>query len=226
MKRQRQTELPRFIVGALATAGASAASGATVQITFANNVLSTLTGTTNFTPDLTGDSTPDVYHTFQGLGLSSRSVFLWERLGPYGSGGGNTFGGAWFRYTTIEGANVQVGGAIVQTGNNSAWNAVPGGKADRGLYPITFTDPGINGGAPTSGWLELMVASIPGVEASVEIHRLIFDDASTTAPAGVIYTDPAFPEFVSAVPEPGSNLALLALGAGGLTLRRRLKRAA
>lgn len=30
----------------------------------------------------------------------------------------------------------------------------------------------------------------------------------------------------SAVPEPGSNLALLALGAGGLTLRRRLKRAA
>jgi hypothetical protein len=30
---------------------------------------------------------------------------------------------------------------------------------------------------------------------------------------------------LSAVPEPGSNLALLALGAGGLTLRRRLKRA-
>jgi hypothetical protein len=28
------------------------------------------------------------------------------------------------------------------------------------------------------------------------------------------------------IPEPGSNLALLALGAGGLTLRRRLKRAA
>ena len=31
---------------------------------------------------------------------------------------------------------------------------------------------------------------------------------------------------VQPVPEPGSNLALLALGAGGLTLRRRLKRAA
>jgi hypothetical protein len=30
----------------------------------------------------------------------------------------------------------------------------------------------------------------------------------------------------SPIPEPGSNLALLALGAGGLTLRRRLKRAA
>jgi hypothetical protein len=32
--------------------------------------------------------------------------------------------------------------------------------------------------------------------------------------------------FTSPIPEPGSNLALLALGAGGLTLRRRLKRAA
>jgi hypothetical protein len=31
---------------------------------------------------------------------------------------------------------------------------------------------------------------------------------------------------LSAVPEPGSNLALLALGAGCLTLRRRLKRKA
>jgi hypothetical protein len=56
---------------------------------------------------------------------------------------------------------------------------------------------------------------------------LIFDNASTTAPAGVAYTDGAYPAWqVSAVPEPGSNLALLALGAGGLTLRRRLKRAA
>ena len=53
------------------------------------------------------------------------------------------------------------------------------------------------------------------------------DDASTTAPSGVAYTDSAYPEWqVSAVPEPGSNLALLALGAGGLTLRRRLKRTA
>lgn len=62
--------------------------------------------------------------------------------------------------------------------------------------------------------------------ATVQIHRLIFDDASATAPTGVAYTDSAYPEYVAAVPEPGGNLALLALGAGGLTLRRRLKRAA
>ena len=66
-----------------------------------------------------------------------------------------------------------------------------------------------------------------GTSASLKIHRLIFDDASTAAPSGVAFTDEAYREWgVSAVPEPGSNLALLALGAGGLTLRRRLKRAA
>jgi hypothetical protein len=59
------------------------------------------------------------------------------------------------------------------------------------------------------------------------VHRLIFDDASATAPTGVTSASTGIPEWqVSAVPEPGSNLALLALGAGGLTLRRRLKRAA
>ena len=62
MKRQGSTALPRFIVGALATAGASAASGATVQITFANNYVANTAngGLTNFNGDLTGDTSTDV----------------------------------------------------------------------------------------------------------------------------------------------------------------------
>ena len=61
MKRQESTtELPRFAVGALAIAGASAANGATVQITFTNNVVSSATGAVNFVADLTGDSVDDV----------------------------------------------------------------------------------------------------------------------------------------------------------------------
>jgi hypothetical protein len=61
----------------------------------------------------------------------------------------------------------------------------------------------------------------------VGIHRLIFDDSNPAAPTGLAYTDAAYPEFtISAVPEPASNLALLALGAGGLVMRRRLKGAA
>jgi hypothetical protein len=51
------------------------------------------------------------------------------------------------------------------------------------------------------------------------VHRLIFDDASATAPTGLTSDSPAFPAW-SAVPEP-SSLGLLALGAGGLLARRR-----
>ena len=61
----------------------------------------------------------------------------------------------------------------------------------------------------------------------MQIYRLIFHDESTSAPTGVDYTDAAYTEWqVAAVPEPGSNLALLALCAGGLTMRRRLRGAA
>ncbi len=69
-----------------------------------------------------------------------------------------------------------------------------------------------------------MTATASSTLYEVRIRRQIFADASTTAPSGVDHEDSAYPESqVSAVPEPGSNLAL---GAGGLTLRRRLKRAA
>ena len=96
----------------------------------------------------------------------------------------------------------------------------------RGLVAFAFSDTGINGGAATSAWLEMDAYSAPGGEKRLQIHRLIFDDSSTVAPTGVSL-GATYPTFgVSAVPEPGSNLALLALGAGGLTLRRRLKRAA
>ena len=59
MKRQGSTELPRFAGGALAIAGASAANAATVQISFANNLVH-YGGYANFVPDLTGDGVADV----------------------------------------------------------------------------------------------------------------------------------------------------------------------
>lgn len=72
----------------------------------------------------------------------------------------------------------------------------------------------------TNGWLDISASSGPaGLE--VRINRLIFDDASTTAPSGVAYTDSDYPKWEgTAVPEP-SSFGMLALGAGGLLARRR-----
>ena len=102
-----------------------------------------------------------------------------------------------------------------------------GNSVFRALAPVAFSDANIRNGTQTNGWLDITaMATHPG-EKRLTVHRLIFDDASTTAPTGLTSASTGIPEWqVSAVPEPGSNLALLALGAGGLTLRRRLKRAA
>ncbi len=200
MKRQRSTELPRFVVGALATAGVSVAGGATVQITFGNNVVSLSSGVSNFVPDLTGDGTVDVF----GFATTATGFV------------GVSWAGGWLGEAT---SNT---GSIVLGGVPGGW--VPG--TTRGLVPFTFSDAGIHNGDATSGFVDVEGWATVGTSASVKIHRLIFDDASTAAPSGVAYTDADFPEYVAAVPEPSSNLALLALGVGGLTLRRRLKRVA
>ncbi len=193
MKIQRQTELPRFAVGALAIAGASAANGATVQISFANNVVSSVgSGLNNFIADLTGDGLADV----KGYpGTSSISVRNIEALW----GNNNVLGFA-------SDTSVRLGGRGFTTADT-----------DRALVKFIFSDPEINNGSVTSGFLD-MQASKNG-DLSVQIHRLIFDDASTAAPTGLTSASTGIQEW-SAVPEP-SSLGLLALGAGGLLARRR-----
>jgi hypothetical protein len=103
---------------------------------------------------------------------------------------------------------------------------VLGPRAAEYLNPITFTDRRINGGLPTEAWLQVNAFNTSATSHTVELARLIFDDANTARPYFETIPGVQTEWQVSAVPEPGSNLALLALGAGGLTLRRRLKRAA
>ena len=195
MKRQGSTELPRFFVGALATAGASVANGATVQITFDNNVVSH-SGLNNFVPDLTGDSLADV----AGYVIRGTSV-----------GVGGLVGGRLLLAWAASGV-VSLGGQGVLLGT------------DRALVPFAFSDARINNSGVTSGFLDMEGLSIRGSTSILQIHRLIFDDASTTAPTGLTSASTGIQEW-SAVPEP-SSLGLLALGAGGLLARRRRAMAA
>ena len=107
---------------------------------------------------------------------------------------------------------------------------------DRALVSFTFSDARINNSLVTSGFLDLEGNATIGGDASMKIHRLIFNDASTTVPPGTGLTSattglsewsaPSGGGGTSAVPEASSSLGLLALGAGGLLTRRRQKRAA
>jgi hypothetical protein len=211
MKRQGSTELPRFAVGALAIAGASAANGATVvQISFANNVVSMSSGLGNFVADLTGDLTNDV----RGQVNPSRYAIVRGRGALYLS---SDLGAAY----TDTGGNVNLGGLRA---NES--------RGYRQLVPFLFTDKRINSGVVTGGFLDLEGVAT-GSSASLQIHRMIFDANSTTAPTGLTSASTGIAEWsapsgggTSAVPEASSSLGLLALGAGGLLTRRRQKRAA
>ena len=213
MKRQGSTELPRFAVGALAIAGASAANGATVQITFVDNYIGLSNGTANFVGDLTGDSAVDVvpWQFGNGAGFAVRALTN-VTLG-YAVWSAASWINAWLNSA---GGNARVSG---QRSVNDALVA-------EGLIGFTFSDESINGGDTTSGWLDM--EAVAGANGSqVQIHRLIFDDTSSSAPA--VSVGASYPEWsgsTSAVPEASTSLGLLALGAGGLLTRRRLKRAA
>ncbi len=209
MKRQGSNELPRFAVGALAIAGASAANAATVQITFTGSYIST-TGGNHIVSDYGGDGVANLVGkiTYKMVGLEDGlSSFVGEAAGRSDLGVGND---------DMYSASVWLRGAVPVGTNN--WNNAAV-VTHRGLVGIAFSDANIRSGALTNGWLDIAgYASEPG-EKKLTVHRLIFDNNSATAPTGLSSSSTGIGEW-SAVPEP-SSLGLLALGAGGLLARRR-----
>ncbi len=194
-----------LLAGTLSTGLAASASAATVQITLTGNMLST-TGGNQMVADLTGDSVNDVTITGVNAGLS----FL----------RGVINGNAVFAYQSAGSFTVDAQFAAGGVGTASAVNGTP--RNINYLNPISFTDSRINSGVATDAWLQVNAFNTGSFNQTVALTRLIYDDASTTRPGfgGIPGTQPEW----AAVPEP-SGMALLALGAGGLLVRRRGARA-
>jgi hypothetical protein len=205
--KTKQTKVDRsaakLLPGAMALAATTASSqAATVQITLTGNKISS-TGGNQLTADLTGDSVDDV--SIGDFRVRGDEVF-------FDLNGGRVRA----EYTTTSNYFARAGFTSVGVGVFDDIVSV-GPASSRFMGAITFTDNRINGGVVTEAWLEVYAVASDS-DQSVEMTRLIFDDASTTRPA---FTEiPGTQTEWSAVPEP-SSLGLLALGAGGVLLRRR-----
>jgi len=205
MITKKNTTTAIQLPGALALAAAGAATqahAATVQITFANNYVSSSTGLNNLVADFGGDGVADLRGSVQysGFIISDMGASGLGRAGVYTTDNGDTV------------AFVAIMNAMVKNVNTTV--------TDRRFGMVTFSDVNIRGGAITTGYLDITgVAAASSREARLTIGRLVFDDATGGTIAGLNVNNAAFPAY-SAVPEP-SSLGLLALGAGGLLARRR-----
>jgi hypothetical protein len=194
----------KWLPGAMALAATTASSqAATVQITLSGNKISSIGGD-QIKADLTGDGDDEFGFIFRSVNTQA-AVFR----GYPARGGAVIYGVAFFSPNSF---GVAVGGPLdMGIGLRS-----PQEK----LLSLRFSDAGINGGDVTEGWLQVRAFSVSETNHTVELTRLIFDDASTTRPEFTSIPDTQTEWSPTVIPEP-SSFALLGLGAAGVLARRR-----
>ena len=216
--KTKQTTIHRsgakWLPGAMALAATTASShAATVQITLSGNKISSLGGN-QLSADFTGDGAPDVV-----IGtLNPPQDSSWGAgFNLVTSGGSRGFGAQYLRGNFLAKAAFST---IAALGGIGTWYVGLSALSVKALNAITFTDSGINGGVATDGWFEVHAFNESSTSHTVQLTRLIFDDASTTRPAFTSIPGVQTEWSPSAIPEP-SSFALLGLGAAGVLARRR-----
>jgi hypothetical protein len=198
--------LRHWLAGGAAVAGASiAASGAlagTVQIDLLDNFYTNGAGGNQLDPDLTGDGVDDfvglsgetepISSNDINLNYTGTRVVVWS--GSIGFGlaqfKAGVFGGVPFKqflaaralgFTSFGGP-----GFKSENLNSGTANQFPALQEYFALIPVKFTDSRINRGALTNGYVETRSFNVSSTEHAVELIRLVFDDASTVLPTGVV----------------------------------------
>jgi hypothetical protein len=195
---------------AATAAGVTASQASTITINLVNNYISAAGGN-HLNADLTGDGHPDLT-----LANAFHSLYL------------RTFGSGF----TISDAGVTLNG--VRAGAHRSNNKVPdfgtevlgsrtahfsripltnittiGTYSLTGSIPLFFKDLHVNGGAPTMGSLQVTVSTRG--RPAIQLDSFTYNSNTSTAAQASSHT----------VPDQGSSLALLAMGAGGIVAFRR-----
>jgi hypothetical protein len=192
----------KWMAGATAAtaAGVTTSQASLITVNLTNNYIS-FNGGNHLNADLTGDGHPDL--TIANARISTIGTFgdTSHRKSGYVKAELNGVLANWLYSAEFTGFVLRLGSQYTVGIESNPPNALTGS------IPIFFKDLHINSGAPTTGLLEVTVSPSGGVQLDS------FTYTSNTPGAG---------RRVSAVPDEGSTLALLAMGAGGvLALRRR-----
>jgi len=203
-KNEARSNRWKWMAGATAaTAGITASQAYGVTINLLNNYISA--GGNHLNADLTGDRHPDVaitgaYYSFRcSAGCSGGAPDYVYRAGV-NLNGVHAFGIHRPGYAYV----------VAGVGSHAIFNT-PGNNGPTtvtGSIPVFFKDLHINGGAPTKGSLEVTAGA-----GYVQLDSLTYN-TPTPAPASRL-----------TVPDQGSSLALLAMGAGGVLALRRWRTA-
>jgi hypothetical protein len=196
---QRSSNRWKWMAGATAAtaAGVTASQAATITVNLLNNYISS-SGGNHLNADLTGDGQPDI---------TIVHPYFISKIEPYPYS---------YRFSAVAGvslndvhalafwANTSVIGGLNLGSKHSVFSFATS-RSLTGSIPIFFKDLSINGGARTRGSLEVTVLeNVPGGRAfaEVQLDSLTYNTRNN-------------------IPDQGSSLALLAMGAGGVLALRR-----
>jgi len=206
---QKRNNRWKWMAGATAAtaAGVTASQANTITINLVNNYISAIGGN-HLNADLTGDGHPDLT-----IANAHRGDFGRSRRAGVTLNGVQAFGGSHFYDTGTPISKFD----SMRLGSRSAYYRVRinrylgtttryGTPSLMGSIPIFFKDLHTNGGAPTEGFLEVTVSG-----AHIYLDSFTYNSNTPTPAQTLSHT----------VPDQGSSLALLAMGAGGILAFRR-----
>ncbi len=192
----------KWMAGATAAtaAGVTASQASTITLNLVGNYISG-SGGNHLNADLTGDGQPDMtiagaFYQFR----SSPSISTFHTKGVAGVDLNGVF-------ALASHSGFYPLGSVRLGSKFGTWAAGSGTPSLNGSIPITFRDLHINNGALTEGSVEVTVTVFgPHGPAEIELDSLTYNTPDN-------------------VPDQGSSLTLLAMGAGGILALRRWRAA-